>query len=81
MHGAKGLEFDTVWVISVNEGLTPHEKSSRKETDIEEERRLFYVAITRAKRRLYISHVKKRYELNIEPSRFLKEIVKEARDV
>lgn len=73
MHGAKGLEFDAVFVISVVEGVIPHEKS-RTADEIEEERRLFYVAITRAKRFLYISTINTRYEQKVEKSLFLKEI-------
>ncbi len=73
MHGAKGLEFDAVFVISVVEGVIPHEKSKTVD-EIEEERRLFYVAITRAKRFLYISTINTRYEQKVEKSLFLKEI-------
>lgn len=57
MHAAKGLEFDTVFVIEANEGSCPYKKATTDE-EIEEERRLFYVAMTRAKRKLVISYVK-----------------------
>ena len=61
MHSAKGLEFKNVYIIGVNEGTIPHEKSydldddSKKDEQIEEERRLMYVAITRAEDKLCIS--------------------------
>lgn len=73
MHGAKGLEFDAVFVISVVEGIIPHEKSKTKD-EIEEERRLFYVAVTRAKQFLFISTINTRYEQKVDKSLFLKEI-------
>ncbi len=56
VHSAKGLEFDTVFIVGAVEGLFPHINSIDSETKIEEERRLFYVAMTRAKERLYISY-------------------------
>lgn len=59
MHAAKGLEFDTVFVIEANEGSCPYKKAIADE-EIEEERRLFYVAMTRAKRKLVISYVKEK---------------------
>ena len=59
MHGAKGLEFDTVFVIGANEKITPYKKAETIE-EIEEERRLFYVAMTRAKKRLVISYTKEK---------------------
>ncbi len=75
MHSAKGLEFDIVFVTSAVEGVIPHEKSTSFD-EIEEERRLFYVAITRAKKLLYISIVKSRYDHEVKPTRFLKKIIK-----
>jgi DNA helicase-2/ATP-dependent DNA helicase PcrA len=60
MHSSKGLEFDTVFIVDANEGITPHKKAVLPE-DIEEERRLFYVAMTRAKKALYIFSAKERY--------------------
>ena len=71
MHSAKGLEFDTVYIAGAVEGLIPHERS-KTAAEIEEERRLFYVGATRAKRHLYISVIKKRHEKKVEPSRFIK---------
>ena len=73
MHGAKGLEYDTVIIMDANEGISPHKKSVLK-ADIEEERRMFYVAMTRAKRRLYIFHCKERYGKELGVSRFVKEL-------
>ena len=67
IHAAKGLEFNNIFLIGCNEGLIPHEQSFFKADDIEEERRLMYVAMTRAKSKLFISF----YGL---PSRFLSEL-------
>lgn len=78
MHSAKGLEFDVVFVTSAVEGVIPHEKSTSFD-EIEEERRLFYVAITRAKKLLYISIIKSRYEQDVKPTRFLRKIIKNTR--
>ena len=75
MHSAKGLEFDTVYLISAIEGLVPHEKSISKE-ELEEELRLFYVGLTRAKNNLFISTVKFRHETEAKISRFLKPFTK-----
>ena len=79
IHSAKGLEWDTVFVISLNEGSFPSEKSITKIDDLEEERRLFYVACSRAKSRLFLTYpqIKLMYgKLNSTalPSRFLAEI-------
>jgi len=78
VHSAKGLEFDTVFLTGLEEGLFPHEQSALEKDGLEEERRLAYVAITRARQRLYLSfaqtrmlHGQTRYNL---PSRFLEEI-------
>jgi DNA helicase II / ATP-dependent DNA helicase PcrA len=56
VHSAKGLEFDAVFITGLEEGLFPHENSAKEESGVEEERRLMYVAITRARKRLYITH-------------------------
>ena len=78
MHSAKGLEFPIVFLVGMEEGLFPHQNSFNEEDGIEEERRLCYVAITRAKERLYISNAKSRMmygQINRNmPSRFIEEI-------
>ena len=78
VHAAKGLEFHAVFITGLEQGLFPHEQSSSEADGLEEERRLMYVAITRARRRLYLSHAQSRmlhgqtrYAL---PSRFLEEL-------
>lgn len=73
MHSCKGLEFNNVLLIDVNEGMIPYSKADTKE-GLEEERRLFYVAVTRAKQRLFISYLKKRYDRTLQPSRFIGEL-------
>ena len=78
VHSAKGLEFDVVFITGLEEGLFPHEQSVTERDGLEEERRLAYVAITRARHRLYLSHAQTRMlhgqtRYNI-PSRFLEEI-------
>lgn len=82
VHSAKGLEFDAVFITGLEEGLFPHENSAQEEGGLEEERRLMYVAITRARKRLYISfsqtrmlHGQTRYNMK---SRFLDELPEEA---
>ncbi len=77
MHSAKGLEFRVVFILDANEGVTPHNKAYL-DADIEEERRMFYVAMTRAKDRLHIYSVKERYHKKQELSRFVKEYMGEA---
>ena len=80
MHSAKGLEFDNVYIIGVNDGTIPHEKSydieddEKRDEQIEEERRLMYVAITRAKDRLCISCPQNKYGKKVSISRFINEI-------
>jgi len=80
IHLAKGLEFNHVYIVGLEEDLFPSALSSTTRADLEEERRLFYVAITRAKKKLTISFAKTRYrwgKLNdCEPSRFVNEIDK-----
>ena len=73
MHGAKGLEFDAVFLPDINEGTVPHKRSTKKE-ELEEERRLFYVALTRAKRYLWLGWIRKSRAGRREPSRFLREM-------
>ena len=60
MHAAKGLEFPVVFITGCEKGYIPFERVGDKQTDINEERRLFYVAMTRAKERLYLTRAKKR---------------------
>lgn len=72
MHFSKGLEFPIVFIPEANEGITPYQKAVLKE-EIEEERRLFYVAMTRAKELLYIFSVKERFHKPLEISRFVTE--------
>ncbi len=81
VHSAKGLEFHTVFISGLEEGLFPHENSLNEEGGLEEERRLLYVAMTRARRRLYLSqaqtrmlHGQTRYNV---ASRFLDEVPQE----
>lgn len=75
LHSAKGLEFEAVFIISAVDGLIPYEKS-RTDAEIEEERRLFYVGMTRAKSILYISIIKNRYEKDVKPTPFLDGVIK-----
>ncbi len=76
LHSAKGLEFQEVFLVDVNEGTIPHRKASM-EADIEEERRLFYVGMTRAKDRLHLFYVRERYGKRVEPSVFLEPLLEE----
>lgn len=73
MHSAKGLEFDSVFLLGANEGMAPYKKAVKPE-EIEEERRMFYVAMTRARNHLHIYEVKEYYNKELEPSRFLNEV-------
>ena len=74
MHGAKGLEFECVFIPDANEGITPHSKSVLN-ADMEEERRMFYVAMTRAKEHLHIYYLKERFHKEVDVSRFVSEIM------
>jgi len=78
IHSAKGLEFKNVFIVGLEEDLFPSQMMLGSRDDLEEERRLFYVAITRAEHKLIISYAESRYQFgrlkSCEPSRFLKEI-------
>ena len=78
IHLAKGLEFPYVYIVGLEENLFPSAMSMNTRSEIEEERRLFYVAITRAEKQVYLSHAQSRYRwgklIDCEPSRFLEEI-------
>ena len=81
VHAAKGLEFDVVFITGLEQGLFPHDNSTQERDGLEEERRLMYVAVTRARKRLYLSHAQTRmlhgqtrYCL---PSLFLEELPEE----
>jgi DNA helicase II / ATP-dependent DNA helicase PcrA len=77
-HSAKGLEFPLVFIVGLEDGLFPHSRSLSDASDIEEERRLAYVAMTRAEKYLYVTHAVKRRvygeEMASEPSQFLNEM-------
>lgn len=81
VHSAKGLEFNTVFIVGLEEGLFPHYRSLMSNQDIEEERRLLYVAMTRAKENLYLTYSIRRTRRGIpefmDSSRFLNEIPEE----
>ncbi|MFT7268717.1 MAG: DNA helicase-2/ATP-dependent DNA helicase PcrA [Roseivirga sp.] len=78
IHAAKGLEFSNVFLVGMEEDLFPSQMMMSSRADLEEERRLFYVAITRAKENLYFSYALSRYRfgrlMNCEPSRFIEEV-------
>ncbi|MDQ1522512.1 MAG: ATP-dependent helicase UvrD/PcrA [Pyrinomonadaceae bacterium] len=78
VHSAKGLEFPLVFMVGLEDGLFPHSRSATDRAELEEERRLCYVAITRAEKFLYVTHAMKRRvygeELASEPSQFLNEM-------
>ncbi|QBI22051.1 DNA helicase PcrA [Egibacter rhizosphaerae] len=78
MHNAKGLEYPVVFVVGLEDGIFPHHRSLSEPDDLEEERRLCYVAMTRAQRRLYLTNAWKRTLFGgthaNPPSRFLKEV-------
>lgn len=72
LHASKGLEYDRVYIMNVNEGSIPYKKAVLQEA-LEEERRLFYVGMTRAKKELTLCYVKRQFEKERDPSRFLEE--------
>ncbi|HVF44080.1 MAG TPA: 3'-5' exonuclease, partial [Pyrinomonadaceae bacterium] len=78
MHSAKGLEFPVVFIVGLEDGLFPHSRAAADPAELEEERRLCYVAITRAESHLYVTHSMRRRvygeELASEPSQFLNEM-------
>ena len=78
LHCAKGLEFPIVFIVGIEEGLLPHYRRGEEIEDMEEERRLFYVGMTRAKKRLFLSRAEKRSTFGVGranlPSRFLDEL-------
>jgi len=78
IHSAKGLEFKTVYIVGLEEDLFPSQMMLSSRAELEEERRLFYVAITRAERKLFFAYALTRYRFgrlkNCEPSRFLEEV-------
>src|SRR6476620_9130794 len=78
MHAAKGLEFHVIFIAGMEENLFPHSRSSEDESELEEERRLFYVGMTRAERRLFLTGAARRRHFgeyqSTEPSRFLDEV-------
>jgi DNA helicase-2/ATP-dependent DNA helicase PcrA len=78
MHSAKGLEFPVVFIVGLEDGLFPHSRAAADQAELEEERRLCYVAITRAESYLYVTHAMRRRvygeELASEPSQFLNEM-------
>jgi DNA helicase-2/ATP-dependent DNA helicase PcrA len=73
MHRAKGLEWDEVYIVDCNEDIVPYYKATEQE-DIEEERRMFYVAVTRARKILHICSIEKRNKTPMYLSRFVKEM-------
>ena len=78
LHCAKGLEFPVVFIMGIEEGLLPHYRRGEEIEDMEEERRLFYVGMTRAKQKLFLSRAEKRFTFGVGranlPSRFLDEL-------
>ena len=78
IHLAKGLEYPYVYIVGMEESLFPSAMSMNTRSELEEERRLFYVALTRAEQQAYLSYAHTRYRwgklVDCEPSRFLEEI-------
>ena len=79
MHSSKGLEYERVFILDAAEGITPYKKAVL-DADLEEERRMFYVAMTRAKKELTICYAKKQFSHELKPSRFLRELRGEEQD-
>lgn len=81
IHSAKGLEFPVVFVVALEDGILPHMRSRESQEELEEERRLLYVAVTRARERLYLSFAQNRYRNGVvemqDPSPFLRNIAAE----
>ena len=81
VHAAKGLEFDVVFITGLEQGLFPHDNSTQERDGLEEERRLMYVAVTRARKRLYLTHAQTRMlhgqTRYCVPSLFLEELPEE----
>lgn len=78
IHASKGLEYNTIYIVGCEEGIFPSKKSSQSPQELEEERRLMYVAITRAEKHCFITNAKRRWlygeEQKNEPSRFISDI-------
>ncbi len=85
LHAAKGLEFKVVFLVGMEEGIFPHSQSMFSVSDVEEERRLCYVGVTRAKEHLYMTYVQERtifgQRANSTPSRFIFELPEEVREM
>ena len=81
VHSAKGLEFDTVFITCLEQGLFPSGQSLLENIDVEEERRLFYVALTRAKTRVFLTNADKRFMYGHYQSNFISEFLDEIKDV
>lgn len=85
IHLAKGLEFPVVFVVGMEDALFPSMMAMNSRSDLEEERRLFYVALTRAEQRAFLTYARVRYRwgklIDCEPSRFLEELDEEHLDV
>ncbi|HVC35524.1 MAG TPA: UvrD-helicase domain-containing protein, partial [Chloroflexota bacterium] len=81
LHAAKGLEFDVVFIAGLEEGICPHSRSVEDERQLEEERRLLYVGITRARRRLFLTYAARRSQFGEagarQPSRFFQDLPKD----
>lgn len=85
LHAAKGLEFPSIFIVGLEDGILPHERSSNDDDEIEEERRLLFVGITRAERELQLSRCLNRFRRGsywpVIASRFLMELPREAMDI